>query len=83
MGRLQTRLDRIREGFTAQAPPEALEVVHRATADLRASGILDGVPRSGDRLPDFDLKDSEGNGVQSAALLKNGKLVVSFYRGVW
>ncbi len=83
MGRLQTRLDRIREGFTAQAPPAALEVVHRATADLRASGILDRISKVGDRLPEFDLKDSEGNGVQSAALLKNGMLVVSFYRGVW
>ncbi len=83
MGRLQTRLDRIREGFAAQASPEALDVVHRATQDLRASGILDRIPKVGDRLVDFDLKDSDGSGVQSAALLKNGKLVVSFYRGVW
>ena len=35
-GRLQTRLDRIREGFEAQAPAEALAVMHRATDDLRA-----------------------------------------------
>ena len=83
MGRLQTRLDRIREGFEAQAPAEVREVMHRATEDLRGSGLLDRLPQVGDRLPDFDLQDTEGNAIQSAALLADGSLVVTFYRGVW
>ena len=83
MGRLQKRLDRIRESFDAQAPEDVREVMHRATDDLRASGILDRIPKVGDRLADFDLKDTEGNDLQSAALLADGSLVVTFYRGVW
>ena len=57
--------------------------MHRATDDLRTSGILDRIPKIGDRLADFDLKDTEGNDIQSAALLADGSLVVTFYRGVW
>ena len=37
MSTLQERLDRIREGFEKQAPPEVLTVMHHATDDLRAS----------------------------------------------
>ena len=36
MASLQQRLDAIRNGFRKQAPPEALEAMHRATNDLAA-----------------------------------------------
>ena len=48
---LQQRLDRIREGFEKQAPAEALAIMHRATDDLRSSGILDGVVGEGQEAP--------------------------------
>ena len=55
MSRLAARLDRIREGFEEKAPAAALEVMHRATSDLRASGIEAGFPAVGSRLPAFEL----------------------------
>ena len=80
---LQTKLDRMREQFESTAPPEALEIMHRATNDLLGSGIMDSVLKDGDRAPDFSLADQNGRVVRASDLLSDGPLVISFYRGVW
>lgn len=83
MSTLAERLDRIRKAFAAQAPDDVMAVMHRATEDLRASGIMARIPAPGDPLPAFELPDTEGNPVRSADLLAEGPLVLGFYRGVW
>jgi peroxiredoxin len=57
--------------------------MHRATAELIASGAAQKALKAGDRLPDFTLSDPDGDKVSSADLLSDGPLVISFYRGVW
>jgi peroxiredoxin len=44
---------------------------------------MDGVIKVGDRLPDFALKNSHGQEVQSADLLVKGPLVLTVFRGSW
>ena len=61
MKTLKQRLDRIRAGFAKQVPAETAAVMHRATDDLRASGILSRIPAPGVELPAFELPDSEGS----------------------
>ncbi len=83
MAGLQHRLDAIRAGFEKTAPPEALEIMHRATRDLgeeltRTPGL--GV---GDSMPSFQLPDQDGNLLDSADLLAPGPLVISLFRGHW
>ena len=80
---LQAKLDKMRKQFEAGAPPEALAVMHRATNDLLASDIMEGVLKTGDRAPEFSLSDQDDNRVNTSDLLSDGPLVVSFYRGVW
>ena len=80
---LQEKLDKLKAGFEAKAPQEALEIMHRATDDLRNSGILQGVLKSGDTAPDFELKNADENIVHLKDFLSNGPLVLSFYRGKW
>ena len=80
---LQTKLDNMREQFESTAPPEALTIMHRATNDLLASGIMDGVVKPGDHAPDFSLTDQHGKLIHASVLLSDGPLVVSFYRGIW
>ena len=82
-GRLQRRLDAIRSGFEAQAPAAALEVMHRATADLVASGQAERALAVGDSLPPFSLPDQDGALVTSDQLLDKGPLILSFFRGHW
>jgi 2-polyprenyl-6-methoxyphenol hydroxylase-like FAD-dependent oxidoreductase len=83
MGELQDRLDRIKAGFLEQAPEAAVAVMSRATEDLRASGILDRIPKVGDALPPFELTDTDGAVVRSDDLRADGPLVVTVYRGAW
>jgi len=83
MGKLQDRLDRIRAAFGEKAPDDALAIMHRATKDLRSSGIMDRLPSPGIELPAFTLPDTAGEIVRSADLLARGPLVLTFYRGVW
>jgi peroxiredoxin len=54
-----------------------------ATARLRASNLLTGLPKPGDLAPGFELQDETGEPVTLAELLARGPLVLSFYRGVW
>jgi hypothetical protein len=84
---LQARLDAFKADFEAgkplyNAPRSVIETMHRATAELIASGAANRAEKVGDKAPGFSLKDSEGNIVSSAELLKRGPLIVSFYRGV-
>ncbi len=83
MSALKIKLDRIRDSFKKQAPPEAIAVMDRARQGLADSGIMDRIPKVGDKLPAFRLPDTEGNTVDSDTLLADGPLVVAIYRGVW
>jgi len=85
---LQDRLDALKADFEggklAYKPgPEVLDVMHRATAELIASGQALNARKAGDKIPEFALQDPDGQRVSSAELLAKGPLVVSFYRGVW
>ena len=88
MASLQQKLDEFKKTFESGAPPynaphEAIEKMHRATDDLKASGIEDRALRVGDRTPSFTLFNQEHIEVSSAGLLSKGPLVVSFFRGHW
>jgi peroxiredoxin len=85
---LQDRLDALKADFEAGRFPlkpskEALETMHRATAELIESGQAQRARKAGDTAPEFTLKDPVGQDVSSRDLLAQGPLVVSFYRGVW
>ncbi|MDE2238797.1 MAG: AhpC/TSA family protein [Rhodospirillales bacterium] len=85
---LQSRLDAFKADFEAGKPPynvspSVIETMHRATAELIASGAAGNALAAGGKAPAFTLKDPEGKPVSSASLLADGPLVLSFYRGVW
>jgi hypothetical protein len=80
---LAEQLANFRRGFEERTPSEVIEQIHRATEELRNSGILKHVLKAGDRAPEFTLPDANGVVVSSADLLRNGPLVISFFRGKW
>ncbi len=85
---LQAKLDAFKSDFEAGKPPynvpiSVIETMHRATAELVASGAAGGALKAGDKAPAFTLADPDGQPVSSIDLLARGPLVVSFYRGVW
>lgn len=85
---LQARLDAFKADFESGKPPfqmkrEQIEVMHRATAALKASGAMERAKKVGDRAPAFRLQDADGATVSSEQLLERGPMVVTFYRGIW
>ena len=80
---LQERLDAIRKGFEKKAPPQALELMHRATRDLADLVAREPGPGVGDKAPPFRLPDQDGNEVDSTELLTRGQLAVTLFRGHW
>ena len=88
MASLQSRLDEFKNAFESGAPPynaphEAIETLHRATAELKASGIEQQARKIGDRAPSFTLFNQDHLEVSSSDLLRQGPLVISFFRGHW
>ena len=80
---LQEELNALKAKSEARIPDEKLEIMHRATEELEKSGLKAKAPKVGDRVPDFSLKDSDGNFVSLGSLLEPGPVVLSFYRGGW
>jgi peroxiredoxin len=67
----------------AQIPDDVKAQMTAAAEDLANSGILAQSLNVGDKMPDVTLPDATNQWVNLPTLLKNGPLVISFYRGGW
>ena len=81
-------MDAFKAAFESGAPPynasrEAIETMHRATEDLRRSGLAQRALKVGDLAPAFELANQDGDPVRSSDLLARGPLVITFFRGHW
>jgi hypothetical protein len=89
MALLRDSLDTIRRAAEGDGTkpgrisPEDLTIMHRVTADQRASGFQARMPQPGQPGPAFILLNQDGVDVSSAALVARGPLVISFFRGRW
>jgi len=59
-----------------------MAVMAKAAADLAAQMPNPGL-KLGDRAPDFSLKNPSGKTIKLSSLLKNGPVILTFYRGAW
>jgi len=80
---LKEKLEAMRALAAARVPADKRAIMERATADLRASGILQKVAAVGQKAPAFAAPNYDGRTVSSGELLARGPLVVSFFRGSW
>jgi len=80
---LADKLSAMRAASAGRIPAEKQAIMHRATEDLRRSGILDRIAPVGSRMPPFDVANNDGRSIVSNDLLASGPLVLSFFRGSW
>jgi hypothetical protein len=80
---LAKTLQQIKEAAGSRIPEAERNLMARATAELRESGIMESALKVGMELPGFELPAVGGEMVSSAELLKDHNLVLTFYRGVW
>src|SRR5207253_1224408 len=66
-----------------QVPVEVLATFGREIEALARSGIAASGLREGTLAPDFTLPDVHGRAVTLSALLGQGPVVLTFYRGEW
>ena len=80
---LKEKLGATRALSESRVPADKRAIMERATADLRASGLLQRVAAVGQIAPGFAAPNYDGRIVSSKELLANGPLVLSFFRGAW
>jgi hypothetical protein len=80
---LADKLEATRTASESRIPADRQAIMHRATEDLRNSGILDRIVPVGAPAPVFELANHDGRRVSSSDLLAAGPLVLSFFRGSW
>lgn len=83
MSSLAERLQRIKDGFLAQVPDAAKQIMQRTHDELASSGWEQRLVQVGARLPRFELSDTQGERWDSDAVLARGPLLLTVYRGVW
>ena len=80
---LKEKLDATRAASTARVPADKRAIMTRASADLRASGILQKVLAVGQPAPEFSAPNHDGRMISSHDLVARAPLVISFFRGAW
>jgi peroxiredoxin len=80
---LRDDLQRIYEEGRAQRPAAETEVMDRAAQELFDAGQAERATNVGDIAPGFSLPNATGGTVTLNDLLRDGPVVLSFYRGSW
>lgn len=83
MSDLQQRIDEYDADKARRVPAEILATMAAATRELEGRGIVDRSLKTGDRVPDFELPNHHGEMRRLYDLLRDGVVVLNFYRGGW
>lgn len=80
---LKEQLAEYRAGWYKRVPPEHQAIMQRHIDQLRRGAIAHTMLKVGDRAPAVVLKNVNGETVNVSMLLKDGPVIVTFYRGGW
>ncbi len=79
---LTETLRRLKE-HSAEKKPEFAALVDRHAQELRDSGIMERLPKVGDKAPRFIRPNPRGESIALDQLLERGPVAISVYRGKW
>ena len=71
------------EQSNKKMPSAFKDSTQKGFEELIQSGIIKTALQVGDKMPSFILPDAHNNMISSDNLLKDGALVIVFYRGLW
>jgi peroxiredoxin len=80
---LGDRIGAFHTELAKQAPAEVVKALVSEIDGVVRSGAGAKAPRVGDTAPSFTLPDAQGKQVSLDSLLKEGPVVITFYRGQW
>ena len=79
----QSQLENLLEQLPNMLPADKLAIFHRDADQLGNAYPPAFKLKPGDKAPDFVLPNAKGEQVSLSSELKRGKVVLTFYRGVW
>ena len=80
---LATQIQQFNIELATQVPQEVLEAFGKSIEDLKTKNIEEKSIKIGETIPNFSLKNAKNEVVNSSDILKNGKMIIAFYRGSW
>ena len=83
IGKLQDVLDKQTYEFLDLAPKEAMDVIIDKIKELASTEIIEKSTKVGDKITKFKMKSLDGKVLKSSTLLRNGPIVITFFRGDW
>lgn len=83
MNILAKQIEHLNQELSSQLPQVILEAFGKSIEDLKMRKMEDESIQIGDRMPEFSLPNVFGKIIKSEDVLKNGKMILAFYRGSW
>jgi peroxiredoxin len=80
---VKRELEAFQKDIATKAPADRLRAYEDGIEAVKKSGVLEKALKVGDRAPDFELPNASGKSVKLSALLEDGPVVVTWYRGAW
>ncbi len=80
---LKDEIKKVQEAMLPQIPEEVLKLLFSKTEELINSGIAERTLNAGDEIPQINLPNAVGKTIDVNSMLKDGPVVISFYRGAW
>lgn len=80
---LEQQIALLNENLAKQLPTEVLEVFGKSIEELKTKNMEESSMSIGERFPDFGLTNTNNEIVELKEFLKNGKVIVAFFRGSW
>jgi len=80
---LKDEIKKLQEEMFPVMPEEVVNLLIQKISELVESGIAEKALKEGDSIPQVTLSNAVGNEINVNSLLKEGPLVISFYRGAW
>ena len=80
---LSDDLANMRTTAVERIPADKFAVMQANIEGLRKSGITNSMLKKGARAPEIKLGNARGETIDLTNLLKNGPVIVNFYRGGW
>jgi pimeloyl-ACP methyl ester carboxylesterase len=82
-GMINRELEALEKNLAAKVPAEQMKSYEEGIGLVRLSGVAEKALTVGDRAPDFELPDAAGKPVKLSNRLKDGPVVLTWYRGAW
>lgn len=83
MTTLASELEAFLAEFSMRIPPDVRDVMLEGDNHLRDSGVEERALKPGASAPDFALENQDGDLVRLQERLREGPVILSFYRGGW